>query len=130
METGKNRGLGDNSKNYPETTASNNADYQSLNPIDHDLVRSVKDLLWSAIHTINDADSEHRASHGDEFNFKDEVNEKESSDALGKVVFGVWRKPNTYEKKAFARDSEITMGKAKDKICKAIDLITGVSKND
>lgn len=105
------RGLGHNSQNFLPTSADN-ADYQTLNPADLELVAKIKQKLKDITKLLNKADAEHRASHGDDYYFADEVNEKESCDALGKVKFGVHRRPNPYEKKAFARDAENNINKA------------------
>ena len=95
------RGIGDNSK---ITEAKVFTDYVSpLEP--KEVLSLIKNKLESAYKFINASSKEHTASHGDDYYFESEINEKESCDALNKIEFGVWRKPNTYEKKAFARDS-------------------------
>ena len=118
------RGIGDNSK---ITEAKVFTDYVSpLEPLE--LLKLIKNKLDSAYKWVDASKNEHTASHGDEYYFESEVNEKESSDALGKVEFGVWRKPNTYEKKAFARDSEISSGKASKEIFDCLELIKKTEK--
>ena len=113
------RGIGDNSK---ITEAKVFTDYVSpLEP--KEVLSLIKNKLESAYKFINASSKEHTASHGDDYYFESEINEKESSDALGKVEFGVWRKPNTYEKKAFARDSEISSGKASKEIFDCLEVI-------
>ena len=115
------RGIGDNSK---ITEAKIFTDYVSpLELTPEALLKQIKDKLKYAYRFANDAKKEHTASHGDDYYFESEVNEKESCDALGKVEFGVWRKPNTYEKKAFARDAEISGDKATTEIFECLELI-------
>ena len=118
------RGIGDNSK---ITEAKVFTDYVSpLEP--KEVLRLIKDKLESAYKFINASSKEHTASHGDDYYFESEINEKESCDALNKIEFGVWRKPNTYEKKAFARDSEISSGKASKEIFDCLELIKKTEK--
>jgi len=118
MSDGK-KGIGVNSK-ITETKVL--TDYVSpLEPLE--LLRLIKNKLKYAYSFANDAKKEHTASHGDEYYFESQVNEKESCDAIGKVEFGVWRKPNTYEKKAFARDAEISADKATTEIFECLELI-------
>jgi len=118
------RGIGDNSK---ITEAKVFTDYVSpLEPLE--VLRLIKNKLDSAYRWVDASQNEHKASHGNEYYFESEVNEKESSDASGKVEFGVWRKPNTYEKKAFARDSEISSGKASTEIFDCLELIIKLRK--
>ena len=88
--------------------------------ITEEAVTEFRKQLRSIIKIVDNAISKHTASHGDEYYFKDEVNEKESCDALGRVEFGVYRRPNPYEKKSFARDTETDLNKVSfelSKIC-------------
>lgn len=86
--------------------------HNSDRSISAETLEKIKIKLKQLTEHLNIADKEHRASHGDDFYFADEVNEKQSCDALGKTVFGVHRRPNPYEKKAFARDAENSINKA------------------
>ena len=44
----------------------------------------------------------HKASHGHEYTFKDEIDETKSSAVLNNYVYGVTRKCTPFEKKDFA----------------------------
>ena len=117
------RGIGDNSK---ITEAKVYTDYVSpLEPLE--VLRLIKDKLSSAYKWVDASKNEYSITWWWVL-FESEVNEKESSDALGKIEFGVWRKPNTYEKKAFARDSEISSGKASKDIFDCLELIKKTEK--
>ena len=90
--------------------------------ITEEAVTEFRKQLRSIIKIVDNAISKHTASHGDEYYFKDEVNEKESNDGLGRVYFGVYRRPNPYEKKSFARDTETDLNKVSfelSKICES-----------
>tara|TARA_Y100001973_G_C5184310_1_gene326831 strand:+ start:660 stop:1115 length:456 start_codon:yes stop_codon:yes gene_type:complete len=84
------RGLGDNS--------INTSDYVSW----QDLLRKALKVLRHCREKSRDIQDMHTASHGDEYTFKDEINQEESCPALGREVYGVRRKCNPYEKKNFA----------------------------
>lgn len=113
MSDGK-KGIGDNSK-ITEAKAFKgivSEEYQSLNPVDPEFLNSIKTLCKDIYKYIQHANNEHRASHGDEYYFEHEIDEKNSCEVLKKVEFGVYRRPNSYEKKAFARDAEISLNHA------------------
>ena len=122
MENGKNRGIGHNSK-------INKSDFKSLNPADPEFLQTIKSLCKDIYTYIQHANNEHRASHGDEYYFESEIDKKNSCDALGKIEFGVYRRPNPYEKKAFARDAETSLNHASSKTYKLEQLIDGVSND-
>ena len=122
MEDGKNRGIGHNSK-------INTSDFKSLNPVDPEFLQTLKSLCKDIYKYIQHADKEHRASHGDEYYFEHEIDKKNSCEALNKVEFGVYRRPNPYEKKAFARDAETSLSHASRTTYKLEKLIDGV-RND
>ena len=81
------RGLGDNSQ-----------DYQTWGEILTDIISLVNDL---GINLIN-IKAMHKASHGHEYTFEHEVDEKRTCRPLNRIVYGNKRKCTPYEKKDFA----------------------------
>ena len=123
MEKGKNnRGIGHNSK-------INTSDFTSLNPADPEFLNTIKTLCKDIYKYIQHANNEHRASHGDEYYFEHEIDEKNSCEVLKKVEFGVYRRPNPYEKKAFARDAETSLNHAHRHTYKLEQLIEAEIKS-
>jgi hypothetical protein len=122
MEKGKNRGIGHNSK-------INTSDFKSLNPADPEFLNNIKTLCKDIYKYIQHANNEHRASHGDEYYFEHEIDDKKSCAALNKVEFGVFRRPNPYEKKVFARDAETSLNHASRSTYKLEQLIEAESKS-
>jgi hypothetical protein len=139
-DNGKNkRRIGDYSLNEPISKSNyrewltDALSYKSLNPANEELLKIIKTKIDQALKHNSQSQDEHRASHGDEYYFKDEINKKESSDVLGKISFGVLRKPNSYEKKVLARESELSSGKVTTVLLDMLDLIKsnfGGEKND
>ena len=123
MEKGKNnRGIGHNSK-------INTSDFTSLNPADPEFLNTIKTLCKDIYKYIEHANNEHRASHGDKYYFEHEIDEKNSCEVLKKVEFGVYRRPNPYEKKAFARDAETSLNHAHRHTYKLEQLIEAEIKS-
>ena len=91
------RGLGDNSINY-----------QTWGEILTDLVDKVTDLGIN----LNNIKAMHKASHGHEYTFEHEVDEKRTCRPLNRVVYGNKRKCTPYEKKDFAGTASQELDKA------------------
>ena len=87
------RGLGDNSK-INDVKESYNTWGEILKEVTNNIL-----TLSNKITSIQDM---HKASHGHEYTFKDEIDETKSSAVLNKYVYGVTRKCTPFEKKDFA----------------------------
>ena len=87
------RGLGDNSK-INDVKESYNTWGEILKEVTTNIL-----TLSNKITSIQDM---HKASHGHEYTFKDEIDETKSSAVLNKYVYGVTRKCTPFEKKDFA----------------------------
>ncbi len=74
----------------------------------------MKDKLQSVLGMLTEADKKHRASHGDDYYFADELtNPKDAERYPGSAPeFGKYRRANPYEKQSFARDTETLLDKA------------------
>ena len=139
-DNGKNkRRIGDYSLNEPISKSNyrewltDALSYKSLNPANEELLKIIKTKIDQVLRLNLKAEEKHRASHGNDYYFKDEINEKKSNDALGKVAFGVLRKPNSCERKEFAGEFKITSGKVTTLLLDILDLINsklGGCKND
>ena len=87
------RGLGDNSKINDAKES-----YNTWGEILEEVTKNIL-TLSNKITSIQDM---HKASHGHEYTFKDEIDETKSSAVLNKYVYGVTRKCTPFEKKDFA----------------------------
>ena len=87
------RGLGDNSKI--------NDVKESYNTWGEILKEGTTNILTLS-NKITSIQDMHKASHGHEYTFKDEIDETKSSAVLNKYVYGVTRKCTPFEKKDFA----------------------------
>ena len=87
------RGLGDNSK-----INSAKESYNTWGEILEEVTKNIL-TLTNKLTAIQDM---HKASHGHEYTFKDEIDETKSNAFLNKYVYGVTRKCTPFEKKDFA----------------------------
>ena len=87
------RGLGDNSK-----INSAKESYKTWGEI----LKEVTENILTLTNKITSIQDMHKASHGHEYTFKDEIDETKSSAVLNKYVYGVTRKCTPFEKKDFA----------------------------
>ena len=87
------RGLGDNSKI--------NIAKESYNTWG-EILKEVTTNILTLSNKITANQDMHKASHGHEYTFKDEIDETKSSAVLNKYVYGVTRKCTPFEKKDFA----------------------------
>ena len=87
------RGLGDNSK-----INSAKESYNTWGEILEEVTKNIL-TLTNKLTAIQDM---HKASHGHEYTFKDEIDETKSSAVLNNYVYGVTRKCTPFEKKDFA----------------------------
>ena len=87
------RGLGDNSKI--------NGAKESYNTWGEILEEVTKNIL-TLTNKLTAIQDMHKASHGHEYTFKDEIDETKSNAFLNKYVYGVTRKCTPFEKKDFA----------------------------
>ena len=111
--TNNKRGIGDNSVQDEGT-------FKSL----ADVVKDISNALWNVRKLINEAKDTHTASHGDVYYFEHEVSDEaaETARVLMKMpVEGVERKPNPYEKKAFAGATTNTLADAAEE---TVNLVT------
>ena len=93
MSTEIKRGLGDNSQKQDVKI-----NYKTWGEILTDLVSKVSELGTN----LQDIKAMHKASHGHEYTFENEVDEKRTCRPLGRVIYGNKRKCTPYEKKDFA----------------------------
>ena len=87
------RGLGDNSKINDAKES-----YKTWGEI----LKEVTENILTLTNKITAIQDMHKASHGHEYTFKDEIDETKSSAVLNKYVYGVTRKCTPFEKKDFA----------------------------
>ena len=87
------RGLGDNSKINDAKES-----YKTWGEI----LKEVTENILTLTNKITSIQDMHKASHGHEYTFKDEIDETKSSAVLNKYVYGVTRKCTPFEKKDFA----------------------------
>ena len=87
------RGLGDNSKINGAKES-----YKTWGEI----LKEVTENILTLTNKITSIQDMHKASHGHEYTFKDEIDETKSSAVLNKYVYGVTRKCTPFEKKDFA----------------------------
>jgi len=97
------RGLGDNSQNQDVKL-----DYKTWGEILTDLCCKVSEL---GSH-LQDIKAMHKASHGHEYVFEDEIDEKRTCRPLNRVIYGNKRKCTPYEKKDFAGTASHELDKA------------------
>jgi hypothetical protein len=117
------RGIRDNSK-ITEAKAFKDfvsEDYQSLNPVDNELIKLVKRELKSIQRILSKCVDKHRASHGAETCFHDEVcNQKEIDKYGDDPVFGNYRVGNRYEKSKLAVECEQELNDTNNRLAKVI----------
>jgi len=96
--------------------------HNSNRSISAEAVADVKHQLKKIQSLISNACKFHTASHGDEYYFKDEIsNEKDLEKYPGtKTQYGLFRRPNPYEKKRFAADTERNLDTAAGDLAKII----------
>ena len=87
------RGLGDNSKINKAKES-----YKTWGEI----LKEVTENILTLSNKITSIQDMHKASHGHEYTFKDEIDETKSSAVLNNYVYGVTRKCTPFEKKDFA----------------------------
>lgn len=122
------RGIGDNSetkiteaKIFTDWLSNETEDYQTLNPVDHELIKQVKAQLKKIQNIVSKCVDKHTASHGEEYHFASEVSNQKDIEKYGSdPEFGLWRKANTYEKKKFAVETEQELNKANNDLQKII----------
>ena len=88
--------------------------HNSNRSISQEAYQQLKDKLQSVLGMLTEADKKHRASHGDDYYFADELtNPKDAERYPGSPPeFGKYRRANPYEKQSFARDTETLLDKA------------------
>ena len=88
--------------------------HNSNRSISQEAYQQLKDKLQSVLGMLTEADKKHRASHGDDYYFADELtNPKDVERYPGSPVeYGKYRRANPYEKQSFARDTETLLDKA------------------
>ena len=88
--------------------------HNSNRSISQEAYQQLKDKLQSVLGMLTEADKKHRASHGDDYYFADELtNPKDAEIYPGSAPeFGKYRRANPYEKQSFARDTETLLDKA------------------
>lgn len=91
-----------------------NIGHNSNRSISQEAYQQLKDKLQSVLGMLTEADKKHRASHGDDYYFADELtNPKDAERYPGSAPeFGKYRRANPYEKQSFARDTETLLDKA------------------
>ena len=131
------RGIGDNSKIteakiFTDWLSNDTENYQTLNPVDNELIKQVKAQLKKIQSIISKCVDKHAASHGAEYHFAAEVsNEKDIRNGCD-PEFGVWRIPTKYEKNKFGVETEQELNKANNDLQKIIwsDLKDVEDKDD
>ena len=88
--------------------------HNSNRSISQEAYQQLKDKLQSVLGMLTEADKKHRASHGDDYYFADELtNPKDAERYPGSAPeFGKYRRANPYEKQSLARDTETLLDKA------------------
>jgi len=92
--------------------------HNSNRSISQEAYQQLKDKLQSVLGMLTEADKKHRASHGDDYYFADELtNPKDAERYPGSAPeFGKYRRANPYEKQSFARDTESLIGGARSEL--------------
>ena len=92
--------------------------HNSNRSISQEAYQQLKDKLQSVLGMLTEADKKHRASHGDDYYFADELtNPKDVERYPGSPVeYGKYRRANPYEKQSFARDTESLIGGARSEL--------------
>ena len=92
--------------------------HNSNRSISQEAYQQLKDKLQSVLGMLTEADKKHRASHGDDYYFADELtNPKDAERYPGSPPeFGKYRRANPYEKQSFARDTETLIGGARSEL--------------
>jgi len=95
--------------------------HNSNRSISAEAVIDVKRQLKKIQSLISNACKFHTASHGDEYYFKDEISNEKDIEKYGtKTQYGLFRRPNPYEKKRFAADTERDLNSAHGDLAKII----------
>ena len=119
------KGIGDNSKIteakiFTDWLSNDTENYQTLNPVDNELIKQVKAQLKIIQNLISKCVNKHTASHGDEYHFAEEIsNEKDVRNGCD-PEFGLWRKPTKYEKQKLAVETEQELNKASNDLARII----------
>ena len=122
------RGIGDNSKTkiteakiFTDWLSNETKDYQTLNPVDHELIKRVKAQLKKIQNIVSKCVDKHTASHGEEYHFASEVSNQKDIEKYGSdPEFGLWRKPTKYEKQKLAVETEQDLNKASNDLARMI----------
>ena len=91
----------------------------------------IKEQIRSIIKKLDEASSKHTASHGNDYYFDDEICNQKDIDKYGyRPEWGNTRRPNPYEKKMFARDTETLITECKVNLYKEVSEIVKLQKGD
>ena len=92
--------------------------HNSNRSISQEAYKQLKDTITRVLNSLDVADKKHRASHGDDYFFADELtNPKDVERYPGSPVeYGKYRRANPYEKQSFARDTESLIGGARSEL--------------
>jgi len=110
-----------------------NIGHNSNRSISQEAYQQLKDKIKSVVRLLSEADKKHRASHGDNYYFPEELtNPKDVERYPGSPVeYGKERRANPYEKQSFARDTETLIDKSTMELRTAIyDVEKDVEGND
>ena len=118
--TNNKRGIGDNSVQDEGT-------FKSL----ADVIAEISNKLWNVRRLINEAKDTHTASHGDVYYFEHEISDAaaETARVLQRMPDeGVERRPNPYEKKAFAGATTNTLADAAEETVNLVAKLGNIKK--
>jgi|TARA_R110000796_G_scaffold198510_2_gene314864 hypothetical protein len=103
---------------YLQTNNVVNIGHNSNRSISQEAYKQLKDTITRVLNSLDVADKKHRASHGDDYFFADELtNPKDVERYPGSPVeYGKYRRANPYEKQSFARDTESLIGGARSEL--------------
>lgn len=111
--------IGHNSRGYLDESATVVALKEAK-----ELIKYLKDKIWSSTSKLSQSRNDHAASHGNDAYFKDEIsNRKDLEKYACDPEYGVYRKPNPWEKKQFATKSFKLSEEASDDLYQSLDKI-------
>tara|TARA_R110000851_G_scaffold278166_1_gene431253 strand:+ start:128 stop:505 length:378 start_codon:yes stop_codon:yes gene_type:complete len=104
--------------NFKDDSNVVNIGHNSNRSISQEAYTQLKDTIKRVLNSLDVADQKHRASHGDDYYFADELtNPKDVERYPGSPVeYGKYRRANPYEKQSFARDTESLIGGARSEL--------------
>ena len=103
---------------YLQTNNVVNIGHNSNRSISQEAYKQLKDTITRVLNSLDVADKKHRASHGDDYFFADELTYPKDVERYpgSPVEYGKYRRANPYEKQSFARDTESLIGGARSEL--------------